>query len=82
MITGMLWFDNDQNSTLSNKIDRAAQYYKKKYGRTPDICFVHPKMVEGAAENKQTSDMEVKASDLILLHHFWIGIREGEKSGV
>lgn len=82
MITGMLWFDNDQNTTLTNKIDRAAQYYKKKYGHSPDVCFVHPTMIEAAAESKQTAAMEIKASEMILLHHLWIGRREIEKASV
>jgi len=82
MITGMLWFDNDQKTSLANKIDRAAQYYKKKYGQSPEICFVHPKMIETASDSKDLSVMEVKASDMVLLHHFWIGRREIEKSGV
>jgi hypothetical protein len=82
MITGMLWFDNDQKTTLANKIDRAAQYYKKKYGQAPDVCFVHPKMIELAASNKDLAAMEIKASETVLLHHFWIGRREIDKSGV
>jgi hypothetical protein len=76
MITGMLWFDNDQNTTLSSKIERAAQYYKNKYGQTPDVCFVHPKMIENAAKGKEIPKVEVKASDTILLYHFWIGKQE------
>lgn len=82
MITGMLWFDNDQNTTLTNKIDRAAQYYKKKYGQSPDVCFVHPKMIEAVTESKDPRAMEVRASETILLHHFWIGKREIEKASV
>ena len=80
MITGMLWFDNDKQTSLSGKIDRAAEYYRKKYGQTPDVCFVHPKMIESASQKENPAKMEVKASNTILPHHFWIGIRETEIS--
>lgn len=75
MISGMLWFDNDKKSTLTSKIDQAAKYYRKKYGQSPDICFVHPKMI---AEDKQDAPakLEVKASPAILLHHIWIGTKQ------
>jgi hypothetical protein len=80
VITGMLWFDNDKQTSLSSKIDRAAKYYSKKYGRTPEVCFVHPKMIESAPDKEKPARMEVKASHTILLHHFWIGIKENEFS--
>ncbi|MGZ9223881.1 MAG: hypothetical protein ACXW4Q_17380, partial [Anaerolineales bacterium] len=28
------------------KIQKAVDYYHKKYGRTPDLCLVHPSMLE------------------------------------
>lgn len=71
MHSGMLWFDNDPKSNLSKKIHRAAQYYQKKYGQTPNLCTVHPKMVE--KENLEDAQLKVETSDIILLHHFWIG---------
>jgi hypothetical protein len=45
MNVGMLWFDNDPKSNLDLKIERAASYYRTKYGRSPTICFVHPTML-------------------------------------
>ena len=79
MISGMLWFDNDPKTDLPQKIDRAAQYYAKKYGQPPTLCFVNPKMVgenkpgaEQKAENGKDK-IEVKASEMVLLHHFWLG---------
>ncbi|MFN8426220.1 MAG: hypothetical protein U0X87_08170 [Anaerolineales bacterium] len=41
----MLWFDDTQ-TTLDAKIKKAAEYYQKKYGRTPDLCLVHPNMMQ------------------------------------
>ena len=45
MNTGMLWFDNDKKSDYEAKIERAATYYHDKYGKTPNLCFVHPCMI-------------------------------------
>ena len=32
MNIGMLWFDNDTKTELTIKIERAAHYYREKYG--------------------------------------------------
>ena len=45
MNVGMLWFDNDPKSNLDAKIERAADYYRGKYGKVPTLCFVHPSML-------------------------------------
>ena len=45
MNVGMLWFDNDPRVNLETKLERAAAYYRTKYGRTPTLCFVHPSMI-------------------------------------
>ena len=52
MHTGMLWFDDTQ-TTLDNKIKKAAEYYQKKYGRTPDLCLVHPSMMSDSVEESE-----------------------------
>lgn len=71
MNIGMLWFDNDPKADIKIKIERAAAYYRKKYGRVPDLCFVHPSML---GESKpQTGKIELRASRSVLPHHFWIG---------
>jgi hypothetical protein len=45
MNIGMLWFDNDPKAGLDVKVERAAAYYRNKYGRKPTLCFVHPSML-------------------------------------
>lgn len=71
MNAGMLWFDNDPQTDLPAKIDRAAKYYRKKYGEIPNLCFVHPKMVGESKVNGTT--LHVETSETILPFHFWIG---------
>jgi hypothetical protein len=74
MNIGMLWFDNDPKLQLGLKIERAAEYYRKKYGKTPDLCFVHPSMMGG--QKPAASKIEVRSSRSVLPHHLWIGIHQ------
>ena len=79
MNIGMLWFDNDTKTELTAKIDRAAHYYREKYGKKPNVCFVHPSMVktESIDDSNKTilrGDIELRTSKSVLPNHFWIGI--------
>jgi hypothetical protein len=90
MEIGMLWFDNDQGTSIPNKVKKAAQYYQKKYGVSPDLCYVHPKTVKGVNGKKkranQGSQLEqmtignirVLKNKKILPDHFWIGVGTAE----
>lgn len=46
MRIGMLWFDDNKTRDLADKINRANVHYQEKYGIEPDICYVHPSMIE------------------------------------
>lgn len=72
MDVGMLWFDNDIKVDLTTRIDRAASYYRTKYGKAPDLCFVHPSMV--ANHPVQRADIEVRTTRAVLPNHFWLGV--------
>ena len=72
MNIGMLWFDNDPKSDLTVKVERAATYYRDKYGKTPNLCFVHPSMING--EPVKPKEIEIRANQSVLPNHFWIGI--------
>ena len=49
MNAGMFWFDNDPKTALTAKIERAVDYYRHKYGRDPNLCLIHPNMMENPA---------------------------------
>lgn len=72
MNIGMLWFDNDTKTDLVAKIQRAASYYRAKYGKTPNLCFVHPSMVKNPPA--QGNGIEVRTARTVLPNHFWIGV--------
>lgn len=68
---GMLWFDNDPKMDLTEKIEEASDYYRKKYGQTPNQCMVNPTMLpEGKV---QSSTLKITASPVILPNYLWIG---------
>ncbi len=74
MRTGMLWFDNNPKTDLQTKISQAAVYYRKKYGASPDLCFVHPSMINGSTV--KSNGIDVQTSRLVLPHHLWLGKSE------
>lgn len=71
MVTGMLWFDNDPKLDLTAKIIKAAEFYKRKYGTKPDLCFVHPSMVKNDSFGR--NGIEIRTNNRVLPHHFWLG---------
>jgi hypothetical protein len=85
MNIGMLWFDNDPKTEINSKIERAALYYRDKYGKQPNLCFVHPTMVGFEASDvpdsaSKSGDISVRTSASVLPNHFWIGINGSNKS--
>ncbi|MCC6147340.1 MAG: hypothetical protein IT308_07195 [Anaerolineaceae bacterium] len=79
MKTGMLWFDNDSKTDLPSKINTAAAYYQKKYGCRPNLCFVHPSMLQGSSPKAQNID--IQSNQMIMPHHLWLGIHENGTAG-
>jgi len=73
MHTGMLWFDNSQTA-LTVKIQKAVDYYNKKYGRSPDLCLVHPSMLETNQRQLEINKLTVRPYRPVLPGHIWIGI--------
>jgi hypothetical protein len=79
MNVGMLWFDDDKRTELAAKVERAADYYRQKYGLTPDLCLVHPSMLaeprENLAEGK-AGKVVLRTNHAILPGHLWIGVED------
>jgi hypothetical protein len=71
MNVGMLWFDNDPRTALNAKVERAADYYRQKYGRRPDLCLVHPSMLTG--QLSESGKVVIRSNRSILPGHLWIG---------
>ena len=45
MNVGMLWLDDDRKRSLDEKVNRAVEYYREKYGRMPEMCLVNKGML-------------------------------------
>jgi hypothetical protein len=73
MHTGMLWFDNSQIA-LDIKIQKAMDYYHKKYGRLPDLCLVHPSMLTGIKLDERK--ITIRPYRPVLPGHIWIGVED------
>jgi hypothetical protein len=84
MKTGLLWFDDDPRKELEEKVLRAATHYERKYGRSPELCYVHPSTFNGNGDGKRgkkgdvvkAGKVEIRAGRTVLLHHFWLGMAE------
>jgi hypothetical protein len=75
MNIGMLWFDNDPKTDLNAKIERAASYYANKYGKLPNVCFVHPStLTKYSGEKPAPTRVEVRTSASVMPNHYWIGV--------
>ena len=75
MHTGMLWFDDSQ-TTLTLKIQKAVDYYQKKYGHLPDLCLVHPNMLKDIKVDE--GKVTVRAYRPVLPGHIWVGVEDND----
>ena len=81
MREGLLWFDDDPKRDLAQKVGRAVRRYRQKFGRPPNVCYVHPSLLEG--KTRRVDGVLVLPLPSVLRHHFWVGEREvnGGRSG-
>jgi hypothetical protein len=77
MRVGWLWFDSDSGRTVEEKVQRAAERFRAKFGRRPDTCYVNPQAME--EKEQQCGEVHVIAAQHILPHHFWLGIAAGRQ---
>ncbi|MGA7194250.1 MAG: hypothetical protein WBW94_11530 [Anaerolineales bacterium] len=82
MHVGMLWFDDNPKLALKNKIEKAVIYYRQKYRREPNLCLLHPTMLENdklkaeLLELNNIQGLTVRSYRPILPGHLWIGIED------
>jgi len=74
MNIGMMWYDNDPKTGLAAKIERAAEYYRRKYGHTPELCLVNPSMMP--SRQVKTGKITVRPFRSILPGILWLGVNE------
>jgi hypothetical protein len=72
MQTGLLWFDDNPERPVSAKIERAAQRYRERFGRSPNLCYVHPRTLAGAGD--LAVGLQVTTATTVQPNSFWIGV--------
>lgn len=68
---GWLWYDDSAVSSLEEKVRRAAERYRRKFGRAVQLCFV-----KGAEGTMIVDEITVLGVTDLPRHHFWL---EGER---
>lgn len=72
MKSGMLWLDADARRTFEEKVQRAVEYYREKYGAMPDLCLVNTATL--ADDEVEVGPVKVQRARTVLPHHFWVGV--------
>lgn len=71
MKSGWMWFDDDPERSLEDKVLRAAEAYEKKHGTSPTMCCVHPSALNGNGKVK-VGQIEIRPLQSVLRFHFWL----------
>ena len=79
MDIGMLWYDDDSKRPLGEKVARAVDYYKTKYGSLPTVCFVNPATLKDAPAT--AAGIQIRAARNVMVDHFWLGVGEANGNG-
>ncbi len=79
MDIGMLWFDDDTKRPLGEKVSRAVEYYKTKYGRQPTVCFINPATLKDAPDN--AAGVQLRSARNVMVDHFWLGVGDANGTG-
>jgi hypothetical protein len=91
MDIGMLWYDDDGKRQLDEKVARAVEFYRAKYGVQPTDCYVHPGMLgdgqprpsEGSIQPSGivfAAGVRVRPNRTVIKNHFWLGVGEAAET--
>ena len=75
MKVGLLWFDDDPQRGIEEKVQRAAQRYRERFGRLPNVCYVNPIALPQKKELR-CGRVRIIAAPNVLPHHFWVGVSD------
>jgi hypothetical protein len=79
MEIGMLWYDDDAKRKLDDKVARAVEYYRSKYGVPPTVCFVNPNLLAAEGAPEIAAGVRLRPARTVLINHFWIGLDEAAR---
>ena len=76
MKKGLLWYDNGAKD-LAWTLARAARRYRDRFGRNPNVCYIHPTALPDGT--RKVAGILVRPSPRVLRHHFWLGREQTEQ---
>jgi hypothetical protein len=79
MDIGMLWYDDDNKRPFGEKVARAVDFYKAKYGSVPTVCFVNPATLKDAPDS--AAGVQIRSARNVMVDHFWLGVGETNGNG-
>jgi hypothetical protein len=84
MQEGLLWYDDNPSRDLAEKIGQAVQRYRRKFGASPNVCYVHRSTLQplddgGNGKVQKVGGVRVSSLPTILRHHFWLGQEENPR---
>ncbi len=90
MRLGLLWYDDDPQMALADKIGRAAARYRQKFGRLPELCYLNPQAMGGKAGDEAGLSCQLESlcatvrlipASYVLAHHFLLTENGGGQAG-
>jgi len=70
MKEGLLWYDNQGNIDLKERIMSAVKFFESKYGYLPKKCFVNPATLKEPLEMDRK--IKVFPNDRVIVNHIWL----------
>ena len=74
-----MWFNDNPKTPLATKVSEAAEYYRTKYGQSPDLCLVNPAtyaQISKEPDEGKVGKVAIRSLRSILPGHLWIGVDE------
>lgn len=76
MKPGLLWFDDNTERSVIEKIVRGAEHYEKKFGEYPNIVYINPLQRVRNGGPIEVDRITVRETNMVLTHHFWYGFQK------
>jgi len=74
MTIGELHFVENPTLDLEATVRQAASDYQRKYGESPDLCLVHPSLLNGQV--RHVGGLRLESAGTVLPNYLWIGVGE------
>jgi len=72
----LLWYDDDPERSLLEKVHQAARHYECKFGAPAQVCYVHPSALDAKEGKEPSGGLRIAGLDTVLTNHLWVGREE------